>query len=73
MRIIAEAYTELLATDPATALTVSALRKLVNAGDVPSIRIGRKILINFDALLDYLSTPIPAAPVAVVSQIRRIS
>lgn len=47
--------------DPGSALTESAIRRLVRSGEVPSVRIGRKYLVNLEALESYLSgTDIPS-------------
>lgn len=54
MRGIKQAITELKQTDPNTALTERALRRLVLSKEVPSVRIGAKYLINMDLLSDYL-------------------
>lgn len=50
MRGIKQTITELQEIDPNTALTEKALRRLVITGIIPSVRIGRKYLINFDTL-----------------------
>ena len=73
MRLIAEAYNELHTSDPNTALTLCGLRRLVNENIIPHIRVGRKIIINYDFLLEFLSIPHPAMEEAnVVGQIRRV-
>lgn len=55
MRIIKEAYAELKSLDPGTGVTEYYIRQLAKSGQVPQVRAGRKILINFDELLSYLS------------------
>ncbi len=40
-------------------LTVHAMRVLVANGDVVSIRVGRKILVNLDSVAEFLKTGIP--------------
>lgn len=55
MRLIAEAYNEIKKDDPNTAITLSGLRNLVRQGKIPCTKIGRKTLINYDALIEYLS------------------
>lgn len=55
MRTLPQAYKELKETDPNTAITLRAIRKLVSSGEVPSFKIGNKVLINFDLLLYKLS------------------
>ena len=54
MRGIKQAITEFKQTDPNTALTERALRRLVLTREIPSVRIGTKYLINMDLLSDYL-------------------
>ena len=56
MRLLSEAYEELKKEDPKTALTMNALRCLVKKGEIPSVQIGRKKLINYDNLLEYLES-----------------
>lgn len=55
MRLIAEAYNEIKKDDPNTAITLSGLRNLLRQGKIPCTKIGRKTLINYDALIEYLS------------------
>lgn len=57
IRTINEAYEGLKNTDPETAMTLSGLRRLVATGKIPSIRIGRRILIDYGNVLDYLKNP----------------
>lgn len=74
MRGIKQTITELRQIDPNTALTEKALRRLVITGVIPSVRIGRKYLINFDTLQEFLrggiSTVTPAAPAEDYGKIR---
>jgi len=50
MRTQAMAYREIVETDPNTALTPHALRKMILAGRIPSVRVGAKYLIDMDNL-----------------------
>lgn len=59
MRTVPEASTELKALDEHTALTQCAIRRLVLDGKIKSVKAGRKILINFDDLLEFLRDPGP--------------
>ncbi|KAF5059813.1 hypothetical protein DSECCO2_332330 [anaerobic digester metagenome] len=59
MRTVPEAAAELKALDEHTALTQCAIRRLVLDGKIKSVKAGRKHLINFDQLLDYLANPLP--------------
>ncbi len=58
MRSCPEIICELKEIDPQTALTVSALRRLIKEGKLKSIKVGNRNLVNFDQLLDYLATPL---------------
>lgn len=55
MRTIPKAFDEIKKLDPDTSFTLRALRKLVNNGDLPTVKISNKVLINLDSLLDLLS------------------
>ena len=55
MRTINEAAEHFKKIDPHTALTKTAVRRLVNTGVVPSVRIGNKALVSLEALDEYLS------------------
>lgn len=55
MRTIPQAYEELKRIDPNTAITLRAIRRMVNDGLIPYFTVGTKILINFDLLLRKLS------------------
>lgn len=57
MRLIKEAFQQIKTDDPQTALTLNALKTLVRTGEVPSIKSGRKTLVNYTALIEYLSAP----------------
>lgn len=55
MRTIAKAFEEVKTIDPDTSLTMRALRRLINSGNIPSVQVGNKFLINLDLLFQYLS------------------
>lgn len=55
MRTISEAAAWLRETDPNTAFTKTALRRLVVTGQIPSVRVGQKYLINLDTVESFLS------------------
>lgn len=57
MRTLPEAVREIKEIDKNSALTVTALRRMVNNGDIPYIRIASKKLICLDILLDKLQNP----------------
>ena len=54
MRTIDQTAEWLRETDPETALTKTALRRLVTTGQLPTVRIGQKYLIDLDMLGDFL-------------------
>ncbi len=72
MRTLTEVVTAIRTADPATALTKSALRRLVVTGAVPSVRIGTKYLVDLDVLDDYLGGSQPQQQEIVRNGIRRI-
>lgn len=73
MRGIKQAIQELKQSDPNTCLTERALRRLILSGELPTVKIGVKYLINMDILNEYLSggSPAPAAAPSV-SGIHRV-
>ena len=54
MRTINEAYKEIKNDDPGTSITVHAIRRLVVMGIVPSVKCGKKYLVNLDDLFETL-------------------
>lgn len=57
MRTVGEAALELKKLDPNTAVTEYHIRRLAVSGKLPRLKAGKKYLINFDTLLDYLAQP----------------
>lgn len=57
MRYIDAAVAMLKAADPDSVVTVYMVRNLVRDGTIPSIPIGRRRLLNYDVLEDYLAHP----------------
>lgn len=55
MRTIPKAYEEVKRADPNTSLTLRALRRMVNSGEVPCVMVGTKRLVDLDLLFDILS------------------
>ena len=55
MRTIPKAYAELKKLDPDTDFTLRALRRMVNTGEIPTVNINSKKLVNLDLLIDKLS------------------
>ena len=61
MRTIEQAAAYIQQSDPETAITKTALRRLVTTGQLPSVRVGVKYLVSLEALDAYLSDAEPAA------------
>lgn len=57
LRTINAAARELKQLDPGTAMSSSAIRKLVKGGAIPCIYSGTRAYLNFDSLLSYLHNP----------------
>lgn len=72
MRTITEAADYFREEDPQTALTKTAVRRLVVSGAVPSVRIGNKYLVSLEALEEYLRSPRPERSQAAAGVIRRV-
>ena len=74
MRFPRQALEELRRLDPETPVSLPMIRRLVKTGTIPSVVVGngRRRLINFDALLDYLATPGSNTNVQQPQGIRRI-
>lgn len=71
MRTIKDAYAAIKESDPETCLTMYALRCKVISGEIPSVKAGRKYLINIDLLDEYLNSPCP--PVESIGRIHPVS
>ncbi len=57
MRTVPEAAAEIKAADPNTAITEYHIRQLALSGVLPRVKAGRKLLINLDTLIEYLTDP----------------
>lgn len=55
MRTIQQCAAYLKEQDPDCCVGEWCIRQMVNRGEIPVIRSGRKILINLDTLIEYLS------------------
>lgn len=73
-RTIREAAAWFKDQDPQTCLTETAIRTLVRSGRVPCVRVGKKYLVNIEALEDYLSgqAEVPAPSVAQREKVWRV-
>ncbi len=60
LRTIHEAHAHLKQQDPGTGITLHFLRCLAVRGEIPTVRAGRKYLIDIDALQEHLvNRPVP--------------
>lgn len=55
MRTIPKAYEAIKTLDPDTDFSMRMFRMLVKSGEIPTIKISNKVLINLDLLIDKLS------------------
>lgn len=53
MRLVKDAYEQLRKDDPDTNITMYALRTIIKSGVVPTVKLGRKTLVNYDSLLEF--------------------
>lgn len=70
-RTIREAAAWFKDQDPQTCLTETAIRTLVRSGRIPCVRVGKKYLVNIEALEDYLSGQ-AEAPAPSVAQRKKV-
>ena len=77
MRTVAEAAQEIRELDAHTAITPYHIRRLCLDGVIPTVKAGKKILLNLDTLIEYMNNPnaekFKTSPIATVNGIRRIS
>ena len=62
MRFPPQALEELRRDDPNTKVTLNLIRTLVRQNIIPSVPIGRRHLLNYDALVEYLASPHTCMP-----------
>lgn len=72
MRTIQEAIFALKEQDPHTAITAHFVRQLVVTGTFPSVKAGKKYLINLDSFFEFLAHPQPIKDEKEHGNIRRI-
>lgn len=71
MRLLKEAAAEIKEMDPDSAVTPYYIRQLALEGKIKSVMAGRKRLINFDSLIEYLEKQYQMVP-DNIGKIRRI-
>ena len=72
MRTIEQAFAWLREQDPETALTKTALRRMVTTGELPSVRVGQKYLLCLDTLEAHLSGAQEHTAAPVYQNIREV-
>ena len=74
MRTIDKGFEEIISKDPGTNLSKTAWRRLITSGEIPSVCIGTKRLVNMDIAEQYLTTGEPerTTPLPIQGTIRRI-
>ena len=55
MRTIPKAYEAIKELDPDTDFSIRMFRRLIKSGEIPTIKISNKVLVNLDLLIDKLS------------------
>lgn len=73
MRTIDEAAAFLREADPHTAVTKTALRRLVRFGEIPSVRVGAKYLVDLGVLDDFFGGQSTKTPIVQPSAIRPLA
>lgn len=59
--------------DPHTAVTKTALRRLVTSGQIPSVRVGAKYLIDLGVLDDFFGGQTAKTPIVQSGAIRPLA
>jgi hypothetical protein len=73
MRTAEGVLTEIKAQDPATEVTLHYIRYLIHTNQVPVVPVGRKKLVDVDAVIAHLAAGCPTQNTdSVIGQIRRV-
>lgn len=73
MRLAQECFDMIHQEDPNSRVSLRYIRQLSKSGNIPTVRAGNRILINYDALLEYLSNPVSLSPANEYGTIRPVS
>lgn len=74
MRTAAGVLTEIQAQDPATEVTLHYIRHLIHTNQVPVVPVGRKKLVDVDAVIAHLAAGSPVKEDRPqLGQIRRVA
>ena len=55
MRTIPKAYEAIKELDPDTDFSIRMFRQLIKSGEIPTIKVSNKTLVNLDLIIDRLS------------------
>lgn len=71
MRLVKDAYEQLRKDDPDTNITMYALRTIVKSGVIPTVKLGRKTLVNYDSLLEFLrnGSDVKSQPIGTIRKV----
>ena len=72
MRTIDQAAAYMKSMDPETALTKTAIRRLVTTGALPSVMVGQKYLVALENLDAYLGGQAGSATAETIGAIRPV-
>ena len=72
MRLVKDAYEQLRKDDPDTNITMYALRTIVKSGVIPTVKLGRKTLVNYDSLLEFFRNgdDVKSQPVGTIRKVK---
>lgn len=73
MRYPDEAFDLLMHEDPGTSVTRNLVRSIAKSGKIPYYQNGRRRLIDYDALREYLENPQSTDEVMQFGAIRKIA
>lgn len=57
IRTAAQAFREIKANDPQTAISERQIRAIMKSGVIPVLKQGNKTMVNMEVLVDYLAHP----------------
>ncbi len=71
MRLVKDAYEQLRKDDPDTNITMYALRTIVKSGVIPTVKLGKKTLVNYDSLLEFFRNgdDVKSQPIGTVRKV----
>lgn len=60
--------------DPGSEITLHFIRQTIRSGAVPTVEVGRRKLVDADALIEYITSGVPAEERGIIelNKIRRV-